>query len=117
MPVQVTPHEVAKLSDGSFACRQCARRTAGNSKASWNLCLRTPWQPSRIDALRAEAMVKFGGGTAFQVSETGRFVMEALDAAVIPEDAGDVGEVLVSEWAGAEVIQCNGHHLRRAGPT
>eukprot|EP00959_Pyramimonas_sp_CCMP1952_P054091 1131398-Pyramimonas_sp.AAC.1 len=41
--------------------------------------------------------------------------MEALDAAVIPEDVGDVGEVLVSEWAGAEVIQCHGHHLRRAG--
>eukprot|EP00959_Pyramimonas_sp_CCMP1952_P361511 7571057-Pyramimonas_sp.AAC.1 len=42
--------------------------------------------------------------------------MEALGAAVIIEGAGDVGEVLVSEWAEAEVIQCNGHHLRRAGP-
>eukprot|EP00959_Pyramimonas_sp_CCMP1952_P021819 459412-Pyramimonas_sp.AAC.1 len=86
MPAKVTSHEVAKLSDGSFVCRQCARRTAGNSKASWNLCLRTPCQPSRLDALRPEAMVEFGGGTAFQVSGAGRFVMEALDAAVIPED-------------------------------
>ncbi|CAK0838657.1 unnamed protein product [Prorocentrum cordatum] len=60
-------------------------------------------------------MVEFGGGAAFQVSETGRFVMEALGAAVIPEGADDAGEVLVSEWAEAEAIQCNGHRLRRAG--
>eukprot|EP00959_Pyramimonas_sp_CCMP1952_P059184 1235910-Pyramimonas_sp.AAC.1 len=86
MLAKVTSREVANLSDGFFVRRQCARRTAGNSEASWNLILRTPCQPSRLDALRAEAMVEFGGGTAFQVSGTGRFVMEALDAAVIPED-------------------------------
>ncbi|CAK0809322.1 unnamed protein product, partial [Prorocentrum cordatum] len=102
MPAQVTSHDVAKLSDDPFVCRQCAKRTASNSKAAWNPFLKAPCQPTRLDALRAEAMVEYGCGTAYQISEAGRFVMEALDAAATLEDPGDVGEKIVSEWADAE---------------
>ena len=64
-PVQITSHSIAKLSDGSYTCRRRARSTARRSVAAWNLFLRTPCQATRLDGLRAEAMIQFGAGVAF----------------------------------------------------
>ncbi|CAK0847438.1 unnamed protein product, partial [Prorocentrum cordatum] len=125
-PVQVTTYVVAKLRDGSFVCRRCARRSSSVSREAWNFYLRAPCLANRVDELRAEAMIQFCGATGVQISAASAFAMGALDRAEC-EATGDgwestpgldrAAEPLVSEWHSADMHVCNGHRLRRAGPT
>eukprot|EP00959_Pyramimonas_sp_CCMP1952_P160656 3359730-Pyramimonas_sp.AAC.1 len=86
-PVQVTPHAVAKLRDGSYVCRRCARRTSSGSTDAWNFYLRAPCLANRVGELRAEANIQFCGATRGHVSAAGAFAMDALDRAERGSDA------------------------------
>ena len=114
----VVEHQLVRLGTGPLLCRACCRSTSVVAGPTLGQFLRSECKPNVIEQLRAEAHIRKFGAHVLPRSVAVRAALEAADR--MEEQAGEAlpsFDEVASLWNEQDLVEHDGHKLRRAGAT
>eukprot|EP00959_Pyramimonas_sp_CCMP1952_P099878 2088290-Pyramimonas_sp.AAC.1 len=116
--VTVVEPLLLRLDTGFIACRSCCRSTALENGPTLGQFYRFECTPNAIDRLRAGTQIRKYGAQSIPTHRAVQLALLAADRFDVEEGVPVPAlESAVSIWDEHELVEHDGHRLRRAGAT